>query len=496
MAGSRHPALAGLIAVFLLALSAHAQKPQEPAWPQFRGPNASGIATESVSPPLEFGPSKNLLWKTSLPSGQSSPAIWGNRIFLTAFDAANKKLEVIGLDRSTGQILWRQPIPTDQFEPVHILSTPATATPAVDGERVYVYFGSYGVVAYDLGGALVWEARMPVVKVQFGSGTSPIVAGELVIVNRQEPKEPFLIALDRKTGKTVWKHPHDQEMGPAGYSTPLIVGNQVVIHGGRLEAFDLSTGDLKWWVALNSTGTATPTVNGDTIYVSSWFPFGEADQRTPLPDFSTLLRSDKDGNGTISRDEMPANLTVFSRPDTPDVPGATWSVKSAFGRLDANKDNEIQKEEWDLARTLIDKMFIEHGLVAVKNGGTGDVTGTHVLWRETTAVPEVPSPLVYQNRLYLVRNGGIITCLDASSGKRLFRDRIGAGGPYFASPVAANGNLIIASGDGVVTVLAAGDRLSVLGRNDLGESILASPAPVNGVLYIRTASGLSAFGQK
>ena len=144
---------------------------------------------------------------------------------------------------------------------------------------------------------------------------------------------------------------------------------------------------------------------------------------------------------------------------------------------------------------LVGKLVAEHGLLAVKLGGTGDVTATHVLWKENKSIPEVPSPLAYNNKVYLVRNGGVVTCLDAVSGKLIYRARVGAGGPYFASPLAANGRVIVTSGDGVVSVLSAGDHLDVLANNDLGEPVAASPAFVDGVLYVRTASGLSAFRQ-
>jgi outer membrane protein assembly factor BamB len=130
VAPSRHCLTAALSVAVLTGSSAHAQTTDPAAWPQFRSPNASGVATGAASPPTEFGPSKNLLWKTALPPGHSSPAIWGNRIFLTSFDVGSKKLEVLGLDRITGQILWRQGIPIEEFEKVHQLSSPATATPA------------------------------------------------------------------------------------------------------------------------------------------------------------------------------------------------------------------------------------------------------------------------------------------------------------------------------------------------------------------------------
>ena len=500
MIGSLRILCGVFLASLCSALPAQAQGPGSPAWPQFRGPDGSGTAEEAGSLPIEFGPSKNLAWRTPLPEGHSSPAIWGDRIYLTAADTAAKKLEVMALDRSTGEIAWRQAVPATGFERIHPMGSLATATPAVDGQRVYAYFGSYGLVAYNLSGKVVWEAPMPVLQAPFGSGTSPVVAGELVILNRQEPKEPFLIALDRSTGKTVWKHQYPVPTGLpspyAGYATPLVVGQQVIVHGPtRLEAFDLSTGEVRWWVTLSSTGTSTPVVAGDTLYVATWYPFGESDQVSALPDFAGMLAHDKDGNGSLSREEIPEGLSVFSRPETPDLPGATMYVKSSFARVDGNKDGEIQREEWDGLRALLGKLTTEHGLLAVKLGGTGDVTATHVLWKESKSIPEVPSPLVYKDRVYLVRNGGVVSCLDASSGKLLYRARVGAGGPYFASPLAAGGRVIVTSGDGVASVLSAGDHLDVLARNDLGEPVAASPAFADGVLYVRTASGLSAFRQ-
>src|SRR5436190_257766 len=108
----------------------------------------------------------------------------------------------------------------------------------------------------------------------------------------------------------------------------------------------------------------------------------------------------------------------------------------------------------------------DHGLVAIKPSGEGDVTAG-IAWKEKTAIPEVPSPLLYDGRLYMVRNGGILTCVNAQSGSVLFRSRLGAGGPYYFSPIAGGGKIYISSSDGTVVVLAPGDKLDVLARNDM-----------------------------
>lgn len=489
-----------------LALFGTAASPASPpstssrAWPQFRGPNASGIAP-APAPPSEFGRAKNLLWRTALPSGHSSPVIWGDRLFLTAFDAERRRLEVLGLDRRTGAILWRRAVETQQIEPVHAVSSPATATPAVDGQRVYAYFGSYGLLAYDLDGKPQWTLPMPVVQAAFGSGTSPVVAGDLVLLNRLEPKDPFLIAVHRKSGLTAWKTPHTapQRPGPPylSYATPVIVGQHVVLHEPRqIAGYDLSTGQRRWWVPVPTGGASTPAVAGDTVYVAAWNNFGEADQMVPLPDFATLVRrSDKDGDGQVSAAELPEDLAVATRPDVPDVPGAAFPARLLFRRFDTSGDGLLQEAEWQSAVADLAKLQMEHGLLAIRSGGTGDVSATHVLWREKTSV-EVPSPLAYQDRVYMVRNGGILTSLDAASGRVLYRARIGVGGPFYSSPVVAEERIFIASGEGTVAVVKAGDSLDVVARNDLGAPIFATPAVSDGVLYVRTGSELLAFGRK
>jgi outer membrane protein assembly factor BamB len=153
------------------------------AWPQFRGPNSAGVS-EADKPPTEFGPETNLLWKTALPAGMSSPCIWGDRIFLTGF--ADQKLRTLCLQRSDGRILWRQFAPAEKIEEVNPDSSPASGTPATHGERVYDYFGSYGLISYDFDGREQWRKPLPVVVSLNGSGTSPVLIDGMVIVNRDQ----------------------------------------------------------------------------------------------------------------------------------------------------------------------------------------------------------------------------------------------------------------------------------------------------------------------
>ena len=237
-----------LLALLIAVMKGHAQAPADGGWTQFRGPNATGIAAGTASIPVEFGPSQNRLWRTVLSSGHSSPVIWADRIFVTGFDRERKTLEVIGMNRTTGAIIWRRDVPVKQLEPVHEVSSPATATPVVDGVRLYVYFASYGLLAYDLDGKPIWELPLPHVEVPQGSGTSPILAGEFIVLNRHAPTDSVLMAIDRRTGTIRWQTPHEFPAGltvpRASYSTPVVAGHQLVVHGpGRIDAYDVGTAD-------------------------------------------------------------------------------------------------------------------------------------------------------------------------------------------------------------------------------------------------------------
>ena len=492
---------AGLL--FLVALTGMSGQDAIPAWPQYRGPAGSGVAADSANPPVEFGPAKHVLWKTDIPSGHSSPSIWGNRIFLTTFDKATKKLEVQALDRKNGRVLWRRTVPAQGFEEVHGLSSLATATPAADGERVYAYFGSYGLICFDFEGNEQWSVPLGVANViPYGSGTSPIVAGERVILNRDEGKEPYLLAVDRRTGRTIWKQ--KQYMGPperrtGSKATPVVWKDEIVLHRrNEIVGFDLKTGLRKWWAKANTQGAGTPGIGPDAIYVGEWFNSGEPDLRVPMPDFAALIKQhDRNGDGILGEDEFPERILQAHRAGLDGVAGADNAIpgKNVFRSADGNHDGRIRREEWDRFLKTDSGPAEEHGLAAIKPGGEGDVTSTRVLWKEPRGVPEVPTPLYFNGRVYTVTYGGVVSCMYAASGKVIFRGRLGAAGAYFSSPVAAGGKIYFASGEGVVSVIDGGSTLEVLARNDLGEPVFATPAIVQNVIYIRTPTHLYAFGR-
>ena len=240
-----------LTTVILSGLAGGTQNGGKAWWPQFRGPNSSGIG--EGKPPVHFGPDQNVLWKIALGPGLSSPVIWEGRIFLTEFDRANRQLATLCVERRTGKILWRRSVTPGQIEKVHSISSPAASTPATDGERVYVYFGSYGLVCYDLNGNPKWKRRLPLPENPYGAVASPIVASVLLVLNHQG-KDSYLLGVDRRDGRTVWKT--DRKLFQYGWSTPVYWRHdgveEIVVLGGdfqpgqRLMAYNLADGAERW----------------------------------------------------------------------------------------------------------------------------------------------------------------------------------------------------------------------------------------------------------
>jgi outer membrane protein assembly factor BamB len=192
--------------IFVTAtLSANHHKSQPANWPQFRGPNASGVS-ENGKPPVEIGPDSNVLWAIDVPWSPSSPSIWGDKLFLSTWD--DGKLETRGYDRSSGKLLWKQGVKPAQLEVYHQFdNSPAAPTPATDGQHVVSYFGSFGLVCYDLNGKELWQYEMPTAWTngRYGSSTSPIIANDTVYLIRDDRVNARLVALDVTTGKLRWE---------------------------------------------------------------------------------------------------------------------------------------------------------------------------------------------------------------------------------------------------------------------------------------------------
>ncbi|MHB8523177.1 MAG: outer membrane protein assembly factor BamB family protein [Limisphaerales bacterium] len=471
-------------------------------WPQFRGPNGSGLAPDDQPAPVTFGPDKNCLWQTGLPPGHSSPCIWDNRIFLTAFDQDSKRLETLCLDRASGKILWRTPAPKMETEKqLHQFSSPAASTPATDGERVYLYFGAYGAVAYDFTGKEVWARPLPAPPTKYGTASSPIVSGNLVVLQRDgNSTNSQLLALEAKTGRTTWTA--NRPLNGESFSTPMLWKHDgaeeiITVGNGRLDAYDAHDGHERWWTPGLTMQPITVAVAGDGLLFASSSLTGSPSEPIDFPTWEGLLkRFDRNGDGQLTRDEVPEDAAIQLRKEVPrETPGNMLNYQFLlFGFFDANKDGIFTKDEWQAMEQFTVKN--QNNVLAIRPGGNGNISTTHVQWKGSRGISEMPSPLFYRERLYFVKDGGMLTSYDPKSGKVVLdRGRLGVASQFVASPVASGGNIYAASVPGRVVVIKAADTLEVLAINDLKEAITATPAVLDGKIYVRTARHLYAFGE-
>jgi outer membrane protein assembly factor BamB len=479
-------------AISVLFLLAAGQALGQHHWGQFRGPRA-GVSLEKKSLPVTFGEEKNLVWKRAVPYGHSSPCVWGDRIFLTG--EAYNRLETICIDRKTGKILWKRKPWYEYIERVHHVNTPATPTPATDGERVYVYFGSSGLSCYDYEGAEVWRRVMAPPPNMYGTAASLILAGGRLIFLNDNHRRSSLEAIDPSNGKTIWKV--DRKGFRAAWSTPMAWRNgeveEVVVYGvWCLKAYDLKDGSERWSLPGLTTEPCITPVSGDGLVYLTSYNMKKNTEVVGLPKWKELVEQyDKDGDGELTKEEVRDNKSILSRCD---ADGEGDHPLWGFHRyLDVDRNGRITEKEWGKMIAFLDRFTFENALLAVKPG-VEKGEQTRIVWKHPKGVPECPSPLLHEGRIHMVKNGGLITCLDAKTGEVKYQGRLGAGGPYYASMVTGDGKIYASSARGVVTVLKLGDKLEVLARNDLKERIMASPAIVDGRIYVRTAKHLFAFG--
>ena len=485
-----------LFSLCLLTVSVVGQPPIAAQWPRFRGPNGSGVS-ETDKPPTTFGPSSNRLWQAPVPPGHSSPSIWNDHIFMTGVE--NNTLVVIALRRRDGTLLWRQRAPSEQLEEVHPFSNPAASTPATDGQRVYTYFGSYGLLAYDFTGKEVWRKPLPAPPTQFGAATSPIVFdGKVILQLDGNDGRSELLAFDARTGDPVWRTP--RPLLRESWSTPIVWTHDgrdeiIAVGSNRLTAYSASDGAERWWVGGLTLQPITGAVIGEGMLFASATYAGSQSEPLDIPRWDSLVeRYDANKDAMLAVTEMPLEEGIHLRREVPkDTPGNFLSWPRAMALTDGNKDGVVTKGEWDA--TLAFLRSNEDNVQAIRPGGSGDSSSSHVAWKASRGISEMPSPLFYRGRLYFVRNGGMVTSYTPDSGRVVLdRQRLGTLGQYVASPVAADGRIYASSETGTIVVFRAGDTLEVLARNDLGESITATPAIADHRLYVRTAKHLWAFG--
>jgi len=307
--------------------------------------------------------------------------------------------------------------------------------------------------------------------------------------------------LNKNTGEIMWKAnlPNLNSPWTTNWTTPVIYKDQIILHrAGEISSYSVHDGHRIWWLQHLTSGTSTPIINNDIIYIGTWHNFSENDTRANFQQYldfeKTIDNFDTSKDRLIQSEELPDSLLMFTRPGITDIESASSTVKQNFGTFDKNKNGSINKSEWEeTVKWLTSSFYKEAGLIALKPVGEGELTMQNIVWRELEKVPEVPSPICYNNLVYMCKEGGILTCMDAKEGKILYRERIGAAGPYFASPVAANGCIYFLSGKGVITVIKDGDKLNIMKQSNLKEDIYASPVIIGNSFYVRTVEHLYAF---
>ena len=380
-------------------------------WPRFRGPAGSAVSAESGLPE-QWDVHRNVRWKTAIPGeGSSSPIVWGNRVFLTSSEDEGFFRRLHCLDLVSGALLWSTQTEDACPELTSALTGHAAPTPTTDGERVFAWFGNAGLSCYDFSGHQTWHVNLGAFESELGLASSPVLVEDRLILvcdhdgTRFKSFDSFLIALEPRTGRTLWKTPRPGQL--RSWSTPIAVdnvaGTELMINAqDELRAYDARSGQLRW------------SVSGMTPWV------------TPSP--------------------VAAHGLIFAH---------------------SGRDGPA---------------------LAVRPGGRGDVTESHVAWRRPRGAPYVCSPLVYHDYLYLLNETGILTCFAARTGELKYRQRLA--GKFYASPVAGENRLYLLSESGITWVIRAGETFQLLAKNRLAAGCLASPAIAAGCLLVRSHSHL------
>ena len=397
-------------------------------WPQWRGPHGDGTCDE-IGLPTKWGATENIVWKTALPEpGNSTPVIWGDRIFVTQPLTKDGRRTLMCFDRNDGKLLWQAGTDWKEVDPTHDTNPLCSSSAVTDGERVIAWFGSAGLFCYDFEGREVWKRDLGIQKHIWGYGSSPVIHGDLCYLLFGPGERSFLIAVDKKTGETVWQH--DEPINTNGtaeapfasadfygsWSTPLIRtidGREqlIISFSFRLCAFDSLTGDELW------------TSNG-------------------------------------------INALAYTSPLIAD------GVVVAMGGYNGMS-------------------------LAVKTGGSGDITASHRLWRHPKTKQRIGSGAIHDGRIFIQNDPGIAECFDLKTGELIWEQRLtgSSSSTNWSSVMVAGGLCYTVTQGGDCFVFRAGPEFELIAKNSLGEVSNSSVVASNGQLLVRTHQNLWCVGK-
>lgn len=431
------------MAIISLSAAAHAGAASD-EWTRFRGPNGSGISATAFNDPIT---ADDFVWKIDLPGiGHSSPVLRDGRIYLTAGDHDTARRIVLCLAAADGKTIWQRQYDSATFKQ-HNDNSYASASPAVDELGVYVCWttpAEYTVIALDHDGKERWKADLGPFVSQWGSGASPTIVGDMVILtDDQEGPKSFAIALDRKTGKTRWKL--DRKSGnKTASSTPCLYtpkdGPPQLILGCKacgITSIDPQTGRVNWEV----DDVLSARTIGSPIVVQPSAPASDSAAR-------------------------PAGHA-----------GAGKGASSSGALIIATSGEGAQQRE----------------LVAIRPGDKPTDPPT-VAYKLAKTPPYVPTPLAKGDLLFLWGDNGTVTCVQAATGETVWSEKVG--GQFYGSPICAGDTLWCMSRRGKLVGIAASDHYENVCELDLGEGTHATPAVAGGRMYLRTFSHLICVGKK
>lgn len=445
----RSRSLAAVTASFVFALSAVAGfaaapttlQPPSHNWPRWRGPHEDGH-TADTKLPVKWTDA-DLAWKTTLPGdGQSTPIIWDDRIFLTSALNGGKERLVLCVDRKSGKLLWQQTAwKMEAPEPIHKMNSWASATCVTDGEIVAAFFGrGGGLHVYTVDGKHLWSKDLGHFESPWGVSACPILVDDMIVQNCDADLDGYITALDKRTGKEIWKT-------------------------ARLSQFDPKT-KLK----RDTDGDAAPTTGGQ-ISNRGW--------STPI--VTTLG----------GRREIVVNGHEGVRAYDPATGKELWFCQSFNGRGEPT------------VTPAGDLLCVVNGLsgdfYAIKPGGSGDVTKTHMAWHTPRkGGRDTPSPIVVGKFVIVTDMKGVFTCYDAKDGHEYWKERVG--GNFSGSPIAANGLVYFVDEAGRTVVIQPDEAYKLVADNTLtsadDEIFRASPTPCDGQIFIRSTKVLYCVGKK